>query len=177
MTTTELNVSAARIDVPRIDKDTVEAFIYHEVDLLDQRKFIEWLALFTNDAHYWIPSGFDDLDPSRSVSIVYDDHQLLTERAQRLTGTLAYAQIPPSRTAHVVGNVQLLEVATADDGTATARVQAKFAVAEFRRNTRFLHAGRVSYTLVDFGAGLRIRLKKVELIDNDGYLGNLSMPL
>lgn len=177
MTTTELNVAAARINAPRIDKAAVEDFIYHEADLLDQRKFTDWLALFTEDAHYWIPSGFDDLDTSRSVSIVYDDHQLLTERAHRLTGTLAYAQIPPSRTAHVIGNVQLLDVAAEVDGTTTAQVRAKFAVAEFRRHTRALHAGRVSYTLVDSGAGLRIRLKKVELIDNDGYLGNLSMPL
>ena len=50
-------------------------------------------------------------------------------------------------------------------------------MAEFRRQNRYLQAGRVSYTLVDTPDGLRIKFKKVELVDNDGYLGNLSMPL
>ncbi|MGV9799455.1 aromatic-ring-hydroxylating dioxygenase subunit beta [Mycobacterium sp. NPDC003449] len=175
MTTTE-PTAAAPATGSGINKDAAESFIYHEVDLLDQHRFTDWLALFTEDAHYWIPAGFDDLDTGRSVSIVYDDHQLLSERTKRLTGTLAYAQIPASRTAHVIGNVRVLEVGT-DNGAATARVEAKFVVAEYRRHTRFLHAGRVGYHLVATAAGLRIRLKKVTLIDNDGYLGNLSMPL
>src|SRR5262245_32070014 len=172
MTTTEL-----KIVVPQIDTTTVEQFLYTEADLLDQRRFGDWLALFTADAHYWIPAGFDQLDTSRSVSIIYDDHSLLTERVQRLGGTLAYAQMPPSRTAHLISNVRILESTADDPRVPTAAVQAKFVVAEFRRQTRFLHAGRMSYTLVGSPDGLRIKLKKVELVDNDGYLGNLSMPL
>lgn len=160
---------------PQIPKDTVEQFLFAEADLLDRRQFTDWLALFTEDACYWIPAGFDELDTNRSVSIIYDDYALLAERVQRLNGGLAYAQIPPSRTARLISNIQVLDAEHADPSTIS--VQAKFVVAEFRRQNRYLQAGRVSYTLNVTADGLRIRSKKVELIDNDGYLGNLSMPL
>lgn len=159
----------------QIDKDAVEQFLYTEADMLDQRQFTEWLGLFTDDAHYWIPCGFDELDTNRSVSIIYDDHALLAERVHRLTGGLAYAQIPPSRTARLISNIQILD--TEDTGANTISVRAKLVVAELRRQRRFLQAGRLTYTLVATPDGLRIKFKKVELIDNDGYLGNLSMPL
>ena len=33
----------------------VEQFLYHEARLLDERKFDDWLALLTDDVHYWMP--------------------------------------------------------------------------------------------------------------------------
>jgi len=33
----------------------VEEFLYQEAELLDARRFDEWLALFTDDARYWMP--------------------------------------------------------------------------------------------------------------------------
>ena len=33
----------------------VEQFLYHEARLLDERKFDDWLALLTDDIHYWMP--------------------------------------------------------------------------------------------------------------------------
>ena len=36
-------------------KEEIEAFLYHEAELLDERRYEEWLALFTDDVHYWMP--------------------------------------------------------------------------------------------------------------------------
>lgn len=33
----------------------IEEFLYAEAELLDQRRFREWLDLFTEDARYWMP--------------------------------------------------------------------------------------------------------------------------
>ena len=33
----------------------IEQFLYAEAELLDQRRFNEWLDLFTEDARYWMP--------------------------------------------------------------------------------------------------------------------------
>src|SRR5262245_18602044 len=129
MTTAELTSVALQAD-----RDTVEQFLFTEADLLDRRQFADWQALFTEDACYWIPSGFDDLDTKRSVSIIYDDYAVLAERVQRLNGGLAYAQIPPSRTARLISNIQVLE--TDDPDSTTIAVRAKFVVAEFRRQNR-----------------------------------------
>ena len=34
----------------------VEDFLYHEARLLDERRFHEWLDLFTEDVVYWMPT-------------------------------------------------------------------------------------------------------------------------
>lgn len=172
MTSTELTPAVST------DLTTVEQFLYTEVDLLDRHAFEAWLALFTDECTYWIPAGVDDLDPTRRVSIVYDDRKLLTERIWRFGSGLAYAQQPQSRTAHLVSNVQI--VGHGDPTGAEPEmlhVHAKFLISEFRRDTILSHAGRYVYRLAKTADGLRIRSKKVELINNDGKLGNLSLPL
>ena len=46
--------------VPRatagLDLHRCEQFLIHEARLLDEGKFDDWLALFTPDAWYWVPS-------------------------------------------------------------------------------------------------------------------------
>ena len=33
----------------------IEEFLYHEADLLDERRYEEWLELLTDDVRYWMP--------------------------------------------------------------------------------------------------------------------------
>lgn len=172
--------TTSSLSIPALQtlQSEVEQFLYAEAELLDRREFPAWLKLFTQDSIYWIPSGFDDLDPSRSVSIVYDDIGRLSERVWRFEGGLAYAQQPQSRTARIVSNVQVTAIdESTTDQSSLLHVQAKFLIAEFRRGTQMTHAGRSVYQLVRTEAGIQIRQKKVELITNDGHLGNLSLPL
>lgn len=150
----------------------IEQFLYREAALLDSRDYPGWLKLFAPDALYWIPSVADEIDPSREVSIVYDHAQFLAERVWRLDSGLAYAQEPQSRTVHLVGNVRASE---REDGCFD--VSAAFLVAEFRRGEQNVHAGRYRYELRPGGEDFLIGLKKVELINNDGHLGNLSLLL
>jgi benzoate/toluate 1,2-dioxygenase beta subunit len=170
------DVARASVGVSRTD---VENFLYAEAVLLDDHEYEAWFELFTQDGIYWIPSGFDDIDPTRQVSVVYDDINLLSERVRRLQSGLAYAQEPRSKTAHGVGNVRITDVEPAGDGKdELLRVEATFVVVEFRRGTQQTHAGRYRYQLVVGQEGcLRIRQKKVELVNNAGHLGNLSLLL
>ncbi|MGH7804230.1 MAG: aromatic-ring-hydroxylating dioxygenase subunit beta, partial [Candidatus Binatia bacterium] len=52
-----------------LDRAAVESFLYREARLMDTHRYDEWLALFDEDATYWIPSNRDDIDPRREVSI------------------------------------------------------------------------------------------------------------
>lgn len=150
----------------------VEDLLFREADLLDARDFPGWLALYAEDATYWIPSNADDIDPRRQVSIVYERRAQLAERVWRLDSGLAFAQEPPSRSAHLVGNVRVL-----DPGD-PIRVTSTFSVVEYRRARVRTWAGRYWHTLRRADDdGLAIVAKKVELIDNDGHLGNLSLIL
>lgn len=147
--------------------------LFREAALLDRREFSAWLELFTDDCVYWIPSMRDEADPAREVSIVYDDRSLLVERVWRLESGLAYAQEPASRTAHLVGNVTVS--APGDDGVVD--VESVLMVTEFRRAAQRVYAGRCLHRLRREAGGLAIAFKKVELIDNDGHIGNLSILL
>ncbi len=149
----------------------VEEFLFHEAALLDARDFDRWLELFAQDATYWIPSGSDELDPDRQVSIVYDGLPRMRERVARLASGIAWAQEPPSRTLHLIGNV------AASFSSELVTVTSSLVVTEFRRGRQHLHAGRCRHELRRAGEDFEIVLKKIELINNDGFLGNLSILL
>src|ERR1700740_3674623 len=67
-----------------LDLHRCEQFLAHEARLLDEGKFDDWLALFTPDAWYWVPSEPDQPDPHETVSLIYDDPRLLETRGRLL---------------------------------------------------------------------------------------------
>ncbi len=70
--------------VEALDLHRCERFLQHEARLLDEGKFDEWLALFTADGSYWVPSEPDQDNPHDTVSLIYDDRRLLETRVRRL---------------------------------------------------------------------------------------------
>src|SRR5512142_687261 len=112
------------------DQDTtrsVEQFLYREARLLDERRFHEWLRLFTDDVHYWMTARtnryprsskaiaiFDADRYSREDPETADDFGLFDEdigtlraRVARLDTGMAWAEDPPSRTRHLITNIEV----------------------------------------------------------------------
>jgi biphenyl 2,3-dioxygenase beta subunit len=107
----------------------VEQFLYQEAQLLDERRFHEWLELFSSDVHYWAPLRItraikdtntykrlnpqsptereDELTQADEVFLFDEDKQSLTMRVARLDTHMAWAEDPPSRTRHLITNVQI----------------------------------------------------------------------
>jgi 3-phenylpropionate/cinnamic acid dioxygenase small subunit len=150
----------------------VSHFLALEAALLDERRFDEWLDLYTEDAVYWVPIRPDQPSPTRDVSINYDDRARLRERVGRLSSEFAHAQNPPSRTCHVVGNVRVGERTA--DGIA---VTSTFVVTEVRRGVQTVYSGFVEHELVERGDTFGIRQKRVRLLNSDLPLGNLTFIL
>src|SRR5215468_12713383 len=73
-----------------LDLARCERFLLHEARLLDEGKFDDWLALFTPDAWYWVPSEPDQDNPHDTVSLIYDDRRLLETRVRRLASPRIY---------------------------------------------------------------------------------------
>src|SRR6478672_6282210 len=90
-----------------LDLHRCTLFLEREARLLDEEKFDEWLALFTADAWYWVPSEPGQADPHHTVSLIYDDRRLLETRVRRLASPRMYSQEPRSRTSRIVGNVTI----------------------------------------------------------------------
>jgi 3-phenylpropionate/cinnamic acid dioxygenase small subunit len=72
----------------------IEEFLYAEAELLDNRRYEEWLDLFT------------------------EDKLTLRQRVAKLGTGFAWAEEPPSRTRHVVSNVRIRAGASPDELTA-----------------------------------------------------------
>jgi 3-phenylpropionate/cinnamic acid dioxygenase small subunit len=122
----------------------VEQFLYREARLLDDRRFHEWLTLFTDDIRYWMvgrsnrypksSKAISILDPARYVeddiggddelAILDEDKTTLAGRVARLDTGMAWAEDPPSRTRHMVSNIEV----EAGDGDAEVKVYANFIV-------------------------------------------------
>ena len=62
----------------------IEEFLFHEARLLDQRRFEDWMALYTDDATYWVPAKPDQQSPIDTISIYYDDRRMMETRVKRL---------------------------------------------------------------------------------------------
>ncbi len=94
----------------------VERFLYDEAAALDDRRFIEWLDLLTEDIHYWMPIrrtvNANELDQEFTqigdMSYFDDDKEMLKHRVARLDTGYAWAELPPSRTRHLITNVRLV---------------------------------------------------------------------
>lgn len=149
----------------RVDSREIEQFLYHEAALLDARNYEEWLALFTEDATYWMPAGTDDADPERETSLVYDDRRALGDRVGRLLHPSAHSQNPPSRTRHLITNVCIEEL---DNSKVCS--YSNFIIIESRLGQQRTFGGHYEHQLRRGSDGWRIASKKVCLVNNDGAL-------
>ncbi len=153
-----------------LDHHATEQFLYREARLMDTHAYDEWFALWASDAHYWIPCNGDDIDVSRHVSIVNENHLGLEDRIKRLKSGAHYAQDPPSRLSRVVSNVEL----DADSAPGELVVHSTFNLTAHRRRRIDVVAGRVIHRLVREDGEVRIAAKKVVLVDNDDTIMNLT---
>ena len=95
----------------------VEQFYYAEAAMLDERRLMDWLALFTPDAHYWMPIRrtvmTSDLENEftkpGAMALFDDDKPTLELRIKKLDTGFSWSEDPPSRTRHIITNVRVLE--------------------------------------------------------------------
>ena len=105
----------------------VEQFLYREARLLDERRFREWLELLTEDVRYWMGSRSnryprsskaiaildpdryveDDLTQEGELAILEETKQTLSQRVARLDTGMAWAEDPPSRSRHLITNIEV----------------------------------------------------------------------
>lgn len=150
-----------------------ERFLLEEARLLDEARYEKWLALFTADAWYWVPSAPDQDSPLTTVSLIYDDRRLMETRVRRLGNPHMHSQTPPSRTSRIIANVTLEETA-AGGGEWTAR--SKLLMVEYRQDQQRVFAGTCRHRLRRAGDGLKIAWKRVDLVNCDSVLEGLVVP-
>jgi len=118
----------------------VEDFYYAEAELLDNRQFREWFTLLADDIRYWTPIRHNALEHSNDLkdelakpgeAFYFDDDKAsLRIRVERVYARNAWAEMPPSRTRHLITNVRI----KSDDGS-SIEVHANFFVYRTRMET------------------------------------------
>jgi 3-phenylpropionate/cinnamic acid dioxygenase small subunit len=100
-------------------KQEIEEFLYHEAELLDERRYEDWLVLVAEDVRYWMPMrrnvkvGEGDREFTRAdhdINWFDEGRETLERRVKQILTGIHWAEEPVSRISHMVSNVQLLEV-------------------------------------------------------------------
>ncbi len=154
----------------RLGRAAIEDFLYREAELLNSGNYPEWLRLFTEDGIYWVPASPSQSDPHDQLSLYYEDRALRTMRVERLRDARAHALENAFRTSRVIGNVRILANSSTD-----IVVTSRFHLLEWHNERRRAFAGRYSHTLAIDGGEMRIRLKRVDLIDAEGAFEALQL--
>ncbi|MGH3166399.1 MAG: 3-phenylpropionate/cinnamic acid dioxygenase subunit beta [Trebonia sp.] len=178
-----------------IDEDAVQRLLLHaevtellyrEADLLDERRYDEWLDLLADDYQYSVPLRlnvrYDDVaereDTRAGEEICWFDEGKATAElrvAQLATGR-HWAEEPVSRVTHLVTNIRLEPAALPAAGPAEVDVSCRFVAYRNRvaDETDFL-VGRRKDRLRRTGDGWRICRRRL-LLDQSVLLAkNLSI--
>lgn len=156
--------------VAPVSSHAIEQFLYREARLADESLYDEWMNLWTDDAIYWIPANLDDYDPHHHISIIYDDHERLQSRIDRLISGEAWAQEPKSRVRRLISNIE--NRGTTENGD--IEVCSNFILGELRRGRQTTYFAQQIHRLRPIADGLRIAFKKVILINNNEPIHNLT---
>jgi 3-phenylpropionate/cinnamic acid dioxygenase small subunit len=157
-----------------LDRAAFEEFLIHEARLLDERRFRDWMELFADDGTYWVPATPEQKSPFEEASLFYDDRELMKTRIERLEHPRIHVQTPPSRTAHIVGNLVIEET---DQAKGEYVIGSTFIMVEYRDDAQRLFAGRQRHRLRRHGDTFRIVQKRVDLINCDGAFEAMAVPI
>jgi 3-phenylpropionate/cinnamic acid dioxygenase small subunit len=125
-------------------KQEIEAFLYHEAELLDERRYEAWLELLADDVRYWMPMRrnvrFGELEREftrEGLDINWFDEgkDTLTRRVQQILTGVHWAEEPLSRLCHMLSNMQLLHVRPSAQEAAEVSVKCRFLIYRNRVET------------------------------------------
>ena len=170
----------------------VEQFLYREARLLDDRRFHEWLELFTDDVRYWMAGrstryprsskAITVLDPERrreadpaiedEMAILDETKATLGGRIARLDTGMAWAEDPPSRTRHIITNIEV----EAGDTASELKVYSNVLVYRTRAETeQDFYVGARQDVLRRVDGGWKIARRKLVLDQNVLLPKNVSV--
>jgi 3-phenylpropionate/cinnamic acid dioxygenase small subunit len=155
-----------------VDDAALVRFVYDEARLIDEKRFDEWFELFTDDARYWMPLTRGQPDGDNHTSLFFEDKLLLRVRIERLKSPRSFSQHQPSYCQHVLQQ-PALESADAERNSWVLRTP--FVYVESQLETQIVLAGVSRLRLTRVDGRLRIRLKKVELLNCDAALPSIQL--
>ena len=173
----------ARIDRLLLRQEIAD-FLYREAELLDQRRYRDWLDLLADDVRYWMPMrrnvkfGEDEREFTRAqhdINWFDEGKETLSRRVKQIETGIHWAEEPRSRVSHLVSNVQLQGVEPSLADPQEVAVTCRFLIYRNRVETEtdILVGGRED-SLRRNGAGWLLARRKIILDQNVLLSKNLT---
>jgi 3-phenylpropionate/cinnamic acid dioxygenase small subunit len=137
----------------------VEQFLYRQSELLDTKRWQDWIDLFTPEGIYWMPPAPEYKTWDGQPAIFAEDKNLMTVRMNRVLHPDAWSQRPLWETNHVVSNVSIIKTNKKGD----VEVRSRFHMMELRRDDVRHFAGSYLHSLVKTKTGYKIKLQRVDM--------------
>lgn len=140
----------------------VQKLLNAEARLLDEWCLQEWLELYTEDAHYYVPPtdvSAEEADPALHLYYIADSKDRMTERVVRLEKKTCHSEYPRSKVRHLVSNIHV----DAENESGEIPVRANFVVYRSKNGATDMFMGEYIYSLVSAGDDLKIRRKTCSL--------------
>ncbi|APE30513.1 benzoate 1,2-dioxygenase small subunit [Halomonas aestuarii] len=149
-----------------ISYHAIQAFLYREARLLDDRQWDEWLECYRQDAEFWMPAWDDDdqltRDPQSEISLIYyPNRDGLEDRVYRIKTERSGASTPEPRTTHQVTNLEVLK----EEGD-TVELRFNWHTLSHRYKKTDSYFGSAFYTL-DVSGETPLITRKVVQLNND----------
>ncbi len=165
-------------------KQDVEGFLYHEANLLDDRRYEEWLDLLTDDVRYWVPMRrnvkFGELEreftrEGQDINWFDEGKVTLTQRVQQILTGVHWAEEPLSRISHLVTNVEIINADPTPADANEVSLRCRFIIYRNRVATETdILVGRREDTLRRVEGEWRISQRQVFLDQNVLLAKNLT---
>tara|TARA_B100001146_G_scaffold220269_1_gene228734 strand:- start:1342 stop:1887 length:546 start_codon:yes stop_codon:yes gene_type:complete len=167
MTTTESSIAHLLL------KNEIEAFLFEEAEILDDRNFADWLDLLTDDIRYWMPMrrnvksnemNREFTREGQDINWFDEGKETLERRVNQILTGVHWAEEPLSRIRHLITNVQLLNATPSTSDPSEVSVRCRFLVYRNRVETEtdFL-IGKREDTLRKVNGDWKIAGRKITL--------------
>jgi 3-phenylpropionate/cinnamic acid dioxygenase small subunit len=153
------------------DRELID-FVIGEARLLDQQRFAEWIGLFAEDSRYWMPLEWGQTDPRLVASLMYEDKLLLRIRVERLEGIRTFSQKPRSRCHHLL---QVPQIERRDEVDNLYVTWTPLHYVETRGDEQIFLAAWATHHLAVIDGGIKIKLKRVDLVNCDAAFGSIQL--
>jgi len=162
----------------------IAEFLYREAEILDERRYDDWLALLADDIRYWMPMrrnvkyGEEEREFTRErqdIAWFDEGKDTLIRRVKQIQTGIHWAEEPVSRISHLVTNVQLVEATPSVAEAREVTTRCRFLIYRNRVETETdILVGKREDLLKRVGADWRIAHRKILLDQNVLLSKNLT---
>lgn len=166
-------------------RNEIEDFLYQEAEMIDERRFEEWLDCFDEDLEYFMPirrnvkfgqhAERENTRKGEGISWFDEDKWTLTKRVEQILTGVHYAEEPLSRVSHLVTNVMIRDAKPDLSRPSEVSTSCRFLVYLNRvEYESYTFVGRRYDTLVRHDAGWKVRSREIVLDQNVLLAKNLT---